>query len=392
MSDVQERFKLQRELGGGTFGKVFQAYDQELHRTVAIKIPHNHDTESSIIEEAELLARLQELREPHIVFMFDLHTFNGKKVIVMEYVEGQNLRHRMGRIGDQRPLPISDALEIAIQACLGLHAVHTFRVSRTAHGGKREIIHIFHRDIKPENILIREEDNLVKIADFGISTILERTGFAYTVIGSHPYMAPELLTMRGADQRADIYAMGVTLFEMLAGRLPFHPVKADGSRKHREDYTREIIAGSAPPLMDCANVDAQLSEIVMQAFATEMAHRYQTAAEFRQCLAEYLQTYVTEVILRDALGQKTPAAREHALQEFTARYPTLPEGYRQLAWSYNTQRCYEQAIQSIKDGIAQCPEHGELLVDLANIYMTVDKATGKEDSEPCKNNATPGAA
>ena len=189
MPQSQVRFQLKRPpLGGGAFGLVYLAYDAALDRQVAIKVPHDEDKERALVSEAKLMAQIGELHEPHVVSLYDLHEIDGRQVIVMEYVAGQSLREKLGKIGEQHRLDTEEALDTAMQACLGLHALHNaFR-----HSG------IFHRDVKPENILIRSSDNLVKIADFGIATIVESSALASTTAGTLPYMAPELLEGEGA--------------------------------------------------------------------------------------------------------------------------------------------------------------------------------------------------
>jgi eukaryotic-like serine/threonine-protein kinase len=359
MARVQERFRLERPpLGAGAFGLVHLAYDTELDRQVAIKIPHDEDKERALRHEAKLMARIQDLHEPHVVSLYDLHELGGRRVIVMEYVEGQSLRGKLGKIGEQRPLELDETLNIAIQACLGLHTLHkAFRESG-----------IFHRDIKPENILIRNADGMVKIADFGIATVLASSGLASTTAGTLPYMAPELLEGDGADFRADIYALGVTVYEMLTGRMPFSPFDGQGRPKAPLTYGREICRGHPATPADVVGVDRELSDIVIRAIDCDVNQRCQSAQELREALEAFYARYSVADAISAARKETDPVVRERLLQDILRRFPRNPEGYRNLAWFYNSQSRFPEAVKSLEEGAIHCPKCGGLLFDLALGY------------------------
>ena len=361
MSQAQARFQLKLPpLGGGAFGLVYLAYDTALEEQVAVKVPHDEEKERALISEAKLMSQIRELHEPHVVSLHDLHEIDGRQVIVMEYV-GPSLRAKLGKIGEQHPLDTEEALDIAMQACLGLYALHNaFR-----HSG------VFHRDVKPENILIRSSDSLVKIADFGIATILESSGLASTTIGTLPYMSRELLEGEGADFRADIYSLGVTLYEMLTARLPFNPWDSAGKAKAHMTYAREICRGHPPTPADITDVDKELSEIVLKAVDCEASKRHQSAQELHDALEDFHSRLSVDNAVAAAWEKEEPAACERALKDIVKRFPRNPKGYRNLGWFYNRQRRFAETVRTLEKGRTNCPGCGELLVDLAQAYRWV---------------------
>ena len=226
-------------LGRGGMGVVYKARQRSLERWVAIKILAPERVRDPLFterfeREAKMLARMS---HPNIVTVFDHGRVDDLFYIVMEYVDGVNLRDLLqdGKMAPEQALaiipPICEALEYA-------HA--------------KDVVH---RDIKPENLLL-DRDGRVKIADFGIASLIGTNGGRS---GTPPYMAPEQDQGR-SDRRADIYSLGVVLYEMLTGERPEGDLLAP-SRK--------------------AGLDARIDEIVMQALEKEPSRRYQTANEFR---------------------------------------------------------------------------------------------------------------
>ncbi|HEY7127973.1 MAG TPA: serine/threonine-protein kinase [Ktedonobacterales bacterium] len=199
------RYRVIKKLGKGGMGIVLQAYDDMLKRNVAIKLPNETEPEdlSRLQEECKVLTRLQ---HHHIVEVFG----SGSEpetpfYLVMEYVEGvtveELLRQEGGRLDARR------ALKIALGVAEALAFAH------------RPPLRVIHRDIKPGNVLIRQSDQQVKLADFGLAAVLaERSG--KTAIGTLAYMSPEQAAGRGADERSDLYSLGTLLYEMLTGQYP----------------------------------------------------------------------------------------------------------------------------------------------------------------------------
>lgn len=246
-------FEVLDELGRGGMGIVYRARQPHLDRLVAIKVlPADASKESSFTErftrEARALARLN---HPHILTVYDFGQADGQSYFVMEYVDGTNLRQRL-RAG---PLPQAETVRIVSQVCEALAYAHDEG--------------IVHRDIKPENVLL-DRRGRVKIGDFGIAKLLTRKAGDYTltgpwqVMGTFHYMAPEQLeNPQQLDQRADIYSVGVMLYELLTGGLP---------------------QGRFPLPSQKMGTDPRLDAIVLKALDKEPAGRYQTASELKAAL------------------------------------------------------------------------------------------------------------
>ena len=239
IADRFPQFEVTECLGRGGMGVVYKARQKSLDRWVAIKIlAPGRETEERFAErfsrEAQTLAKMS---HPAIVTVFDHGETGGLFYIVMEYVDGVNLRDLL-REGN---LAAEQALAIVPPVCEALEYAH----------GKG----VVHRDIKPENLLL-DRDGRVKIADFGIASLV---GASSEKSGTPPYMAPE---QNGGtvDRRADIYALGVVLYEMLTGERP----------------TEDLVAPSRK-----VEVDVRIDEMVLRALEKEPERRYQTAEEFR---------------------------------------------------------------------------------------------------------------
>lgn len=216
------RYRLLAPIGKGGMGEVWLAWDTSLQRNVALKLLRAmSDTGPDVVArfEREALATSR-LQSPHIVQIFDYGASeDGLYFIAMEYLTGRDL---CTVVREDGPVPVGKAVEYAMQACLALEV---------AHGGG-----VIHRDIKPENLfLVRTEGERehIKLLDFGIVRLREPTGHTLTwtgmLVGTPLYLAPELWTGHPADERSDIYSMGVTLYFLLTGRLPFAESDRSGS-------------------------------------------------------------------------------------------------------------------------------------------------------------------
>src|SRR5262245_54634036 len=203
----------------GGMSEVLLANDPRLKRRVALKrlLISNADEPSRIKHEAQAIARLH---HSNIAAVYDVFEHEGRPLIVMEYAEGQSLRERLMR----GRLPLADVLTIGRQLASAVAAAHA-----------QEVIH---RDLKPANVHVTDE-GLVKVVDFGIALLLRRSRPSdqsstsdvpipnFQRVGTPAYMAPEQLTDGYADERSDIYSLGVVLFEMATGRRPFEPPEAN---------------------------------------------------------------------------------------------------------------------------------------------------------------------
>jgi serine/threonine-protein kinase len=202
------RYELVAELGKGAMGTVYKALDPLLERAIAIKTINIADDEqmaeyeARFYQEAKVAGRLN---HPNIVTVYDVATSDNMPYLAMELLEG----HELGRLlSSRQPLAVAHALDIAAQVADGLAYAH-----------ERGVVH---RDIKPANIMVSPE-GLVKIADFGIARMrsVERAGDNAPVLGSPRYMSPEQVLRKRAEQRSDIFSLGVVLYEMLTGTPPF---------------------------------------------------------------------------------------------------------------------------------------------------------------------------
>jgi eukaryotic-like serine/threonine-protein kinase len=203
---VANRYELGALIGSGGTASVFCAYDRRLARRVALKKLHDHHAlDPEYVErfrrEAREVARLD---HPNIVAVLDRGEWNGQQFIVFEYIEGETLKQLLERGG---PLPVRRALDLVIEAGSGLAHAH-------ANG-------LIHRDVKPHNVLVGEVGT--KVTDFGIARSIASGSvtLAGTVLGTSDYIAPEQASGRLADPGSDLYSLGVVLFELLVGRVPF---------------------------------------------------------------------------------------------------------------------------------------------------------------------------
>ncbi len=203
---IGDRYEILERIGTGGMSDVYKSKDHKLNRHVAVKVlkqefSENTNFVSKFRMEAQAAASLM---HPNIVNVYDVGEENGIFYIVMELVEGITLKKYIEK---KARLSFKEAVSIAIQACMGIEAAHKN--------------HIIHRDIKPQNIII-SKDGKVKVTDFGIAKAATSNTITSNVMGSVHYTSPEQARGGYSDEKSDIYSMGVTLFEMLTGRVPFN--------------------------------------------------------------------------------------------------------------------------------------------------------------------------
>ena len=269
---IDGKYRIDAEIGAGGMATVYRATREHIGDVVAIKVLHSEllrdpQFAERFRREAQAAARL---KHPHVVAVYDFGvSSNGVIYLVMELVEGRNLRTI---IREQGPMPAALAAEIVRQVCAAL--------------GEAQRQHIVHRDIKPANIAV--EDTLdgprVKVLDFGIASL--RGGAAVTnltqtgaIMGTPAYMSPEQCMGEELDGRSDIYSLGVVLFEMLCGVVPFNsPTATAVVMQHVQQ---------APPPLRVLNVSISpaVEAVVLRALAKQRDDRFQTAREFADALS-----------------------------------------------------------------------------------------------------------
>jgi len=246
------KYKIHSPIGSGGFGTVYLAEDTWIDKKVALKVAHRQNVDfGDLLQEPRLLASLN---HPNIVSILTAEKQENVFFIVMEYVPGDTLEAVISREG---MLDLAKALDYTCQICNALDHAHQ-------HG-------VIHRDLRPGNVLVTE-GGLLKVADFGTSRFIEIAAHGTTVIGSPPYMAPEQFKGK-AVFASDIYSLGVSMYQMLTGVLPYNtPAPADLERLMKGELV-------SPPRSRNPKIPSAINDIVMKAVAPDVGGRYQRASE-----------------------------------------------------------------------------------------------------------------
>jgi serine/threonine-protein kinase len=262
------RYRLDAQIGAGGMSTVYRAFDTVLERQVAVKlmhrdIAHNPDQLERFRREARAVAQLN---HPHIVQVIDAGEDDGMPYIVFEYVEGMTLKDRIRHFGR---LDVPESVAYAIEISRALGAAH-----------ERGIVH---RDVKPQNILVDEEGS-AKVTDFGIARTLEQEGLTADgrVLGTTDYVSPEQALGHPVTGQSDLYSLGVVLYEMLTGDVPF---KGENQVAVAMKHVREELPDIA---FRRPEVSSALAAVLDRATAKDLAQRYQTDRELLADLEEVL--------------------------------------------------------------------------------------------------------
>ncbi|HKE68142.1 MAG TPA: protein kinase, partial [Nocardioidaceae bacterium] len=235
------RYRIEARIARGGMATVYTAIDTRLGRPVAVKVMHTGlgsdvDFASRFVREAQSAARLN---HPSVVAVFDQGEDDGIVYLVMEYVDGDTLRHLLDQ---EAPLQPQRAVALLEQVLIAVSAAHDAG--------------LVHRDLKPENVLIASNGQ-VKVADFGLARAVNAntsaTATTGVLVGTVSYLAPELVLHQGADARSDVYACGVLLYEMLTGRKPHEgetPIQVAYKHVHEDIPMPSAIRPELPPYLD----------------------------------------------------------------------------------------------------------------------------------------------
>ncbi|MEW6127270.1 MAG: serine/threonine-protein kinase [Acidobacteriota bacterium] len=296
---VLGNYKITDKIGEGGMGAVFRGLDEMLEREVAIKmlrpeLARQPDVVERFRSEAVTLAKLN---HPNIATLYSFLRHGDDYFMVMEYVRGNTLEaiiRNFGAISYERAIPLF---------CQALEGID--------HAHKQGIVH---RDIKPANVMVLETGS-VKVMDFGIARMLgsARLTRQGNVVGTIEYMSPEQIKGEETDARSDIYSLGMLLYEMLTGRLPFE------STSEYELMRFQVEEAPPPPTTHSANIPPQIEQAIMRALAKKRDARYQTAGEFRAVLLRTLVASTSQFGTASTGNYAAPATRIVTTDERAAK-------------------------------------------------------------------------
>ena len=257
---VANRYRIVRWLGGGGMGRVYEALDTELDERIALKVLRGgmaDDVLERFRREVRLTRRIQ---HRNVARMFDIGEHDGDRFLTMELIEGDALTRELGR-----SMPWHRLQSLAVQICDGLAAAHR--------------VGVVHRDLKPDNVIVERTTDRAVITDFGIARSIDDASVTQVgaVIGTPRYMAPEQLAGRGVDARADLFSLGVMLYELASGIRPWSGDSAIAIAVAQATQPARPLASSQVPAM--------FAELVMRCLERDPARRPATAAELSQAIA-----------------------------------------------------------------------------------------------------------
>jgi eukaryotic-like serine/threonine-protein kinase len=261
---INDRYQIIKSIGEGGMANVYLAYDTILDRNVAVKV-----LRGDLATDEKFVRRFQRealsassLSHPNIVEVYDVGEDNGQYYIVMEYIEGYQLKQLLKKRGK---LTLTEVIDIMLQVTDGMSVAHD--------------AYIIHRDIKPQNIMI-QDNGMVKITDFGIAMAMNSTQLTQTnsVMGSVHYLPPEQANGKGATLQSDIYSMGILMYELLTGKLPY---KGDNAVEIALKHLKEPFPSIKEELPD---IPQSVENIIIKATAKNPKNRYADAREMNNDL------------------------------------------------------------------------------------------------------------
>jgi serine/threonine protein kinase len=308
---IADRYELEELVGTGGMSSVYKARDRLLERNVALKVLHPHySDDADYVERFRREARsVAQLSHPHIVTVIDRGEDGGQQFIVFEFIDGENLKQLIGRVG---PLPVRRAVELALEIADALAFAHDHD--------------LVHRDVKPQNVLLTPDGD-AKVTDFGIARSLDveqgvtQTG---TVLGTSNYLSPEQASGQPVTPATDVYSLGVVLFELLTGEVPFPG----------ENFVAVAMKHMNEPPPDLTekrpDVPLRLVAAVERALEKDPARRFQSMGEFaselRQCLVDLSAPDEERTFIARSPITTSPAlkqSRPHPARTTRRRWPLV---------------------------------------------------------------------
>jgi serine/threonine protein kinase len=342
---LNNRYRLEERLGSGGMAMVYRARDLTLERDVAIKILRENFSKDPAFQdrfrqEAKAAANLS---HQNIVTVHDFGYDSGRLYIVMEYVPGTDLKTILQRRGRY---PIRDAINLTIQACAGVGYAHRAG--------------LVHCDIKSQNFIITP-DNRLKVTDFGIARALasiQPDEKSDVVWGSPQYFSPEQASGYPPSPASDVYSLGVVMYEMLTGKLPFSANTAEElARMHREDPP-------PPPSRYNPALPSMVEQILFKVLSKEPSNRYRTADQLGRVLVTYLkQTIQQEAFAPTAKVEQLVARRENQPAPPPTAPPFVPV-YHQPQPAFSTPEGISQATYPLNK-----PDTDPLDIDWVTILL-----------------------
>ena len=290
------RYQIIEELGKGGMGKVYKVFDTKIKEKVALKLikPEIASDKETIERFSNELKLARRIRHKNVCGMFDLGDADGAHFIAMEYVPGEDLK---SMIRMSKSMSVGGAVDVAKQVCEGLAEAHR--------------LGIVHRDLKPANIMIDREGN-ARIMDFGIARSIKAKAITGTgvIIGTPEYMSPEQVEGKEVDQRSDIYSLGIILYEMVTGRVPF-----EGNTPFTIGVKQMSDVPKDPKELN-SQIPEDLARLILRCLEKSKEKRYQSAAELHSEL---------ELIIQKSL-KKDPRDRYQIPGDFAVDLHTIRRG------------------------------------------------------------------
>lgn len=364
------RYRVTERVGSGGMADVYKAVDETLGRTVAVKVMHSH-----YASDPEFVARFRHeassaanLSHPSIVNIYDYGVEGESYYIVMEYVRGTDLKAVLQQRGTFDPIK---AAEYAAQVCAALTVAHGYG--------------IIHRDIKPHNIVLMPDDT-VKVMDFGIARAVDsdstQTG---SVLGTAQYVSPEQAQGRPLGPASDLYSLGVVLYELTTGRLPFRgdtPVSV--ALKHVNDVAE-------PPRSIRADIPPALEAVILRALEKDPTRRYRSADEMREDLQRVVHgravtaaPRVEDTTVMPAVGSARPAESARRTQPSRRRTsPWVWVGVLALLLAIGLGTAW--ALGVFSPGLTVPETSGKSLTDAKAEIVAAGLKVGNVDSKPDEN-------